>query len=114
MSYYAVTLTFFYHRDSRDYFSPTQSALPQTRYMAILNVLGPQRTRSDGMTEQWTAPMSPDRDTSHVAGLIRQLCGEIGFVEGTSIASLDDDLILLRSHLVDDMALAHVRNPKKG
>ncbi|EEY60986.1 uncharacterized protein PITG_01230 [Phytophthora infestans T30-4] len=42
------------------------------------------------------------------------LCEEIGFVEGTSIASLDDDMIRLRSHLVDDVGLTHVRNPKKG
>ncbi|EEY58236.1 uncharacterized protein PITG_00875 [Phytophthora infestans T30-4] len=47
LSYYAVTPTFFYHRDNRNYFPPAQSAMPQTRYMAILNALGAQRARSD-------------------------------------------------------------------
>lgn len=35
-------------------------------------------------------------------------------MERISIASLDDDLIRLRSQEVDELGLSHVRNPKKG
>ncbi|EEY61591.1 uncharacterized protein PITG_01914 [Phytophthora infestans T30-4] len=38
----------------------------------------------------------------------------IGFVSEVTIASLNDDLLRLRSQLVDGTGLAHLRNPKKG
>ncbi|OWZ00722.1 hypothetical protein PHMEG_00028027, partial [Phytophthora megakarya] len=62
----------------------------------------------------WTAPMAHDHDLAHATELVRRFCSEFGFVEGVSIASLNDDMIRLRSTLVDELGLAHVRNPKKG
>ncbi|KAE9164762.1 hypothetical protein PF005_g29888, partial [Phytophthora fragariae] len=45
---------------------------------------------------------------------LRHVCSEIGFINEVSIASLDDDLLRLRSSSVDDLGLTRIRNPKKG
>ncbi|KAE9259312.1 hypothetical protein PF008_g33398, partial [Phytophthora fragariae] len=45
---------------------------------------------------------------------LRHVCSEIGFINEVSIASLDDDLLRLRSNSVDDLGLTRIRNPKKG
>lgn len=58
--------------------------------------------------------MSHDREMARIAELVRRLGADIGFVERETIASLDDDMIRLRSTLVDDIGLTHTRNPKKG
>ncbi|GMF48235.1 unnamed protein product [Phytophthora fragariaefolia] len=44
---------------------------------------------------------------------MRRVCSDIGFVNGVSIASLDDDLLRLRSAKVDDLGLTRTRNPAK-
>ncbi|POM59145.1 hypothetical protein PHPALM_36113, partial [Phytophthora palmivora] len=95
-------------------YPPAQTCMQFKRYRSILAALGTTNRQETVGTNQWAAPFSPDRDTTYAAELIRRLCADIGFVSGTTIASLDDDLIRLRSASVDDIGLAHIRNPKKG
>ncbi|POM60120.1 hypothetical protein PHPALM_31061 [Phytophthora palmivora] len=62
----------------------------------------------------WAAPCEHDRHLSHAMRAVRRVCSEIGFVPQVSIASLDDDLLRLRSCSVDDLSLTRTRNPAKG
>ncbi|ETP13856.1 hypothetical protein F441_11139 [Phytophthora nicotianae CJ01A1] len=113
LSFYATSPSLFYSSNNNDEYPPAQTAMPQARYMAILNALS--KTQHAGNTDgQRVAPLTFDRDLVHVEDLVRRLCAEMGFVESETIASLDDDMIRLRSKAVDDIGLAHVRNPKKG
>ncbi|KAG1712845.1 hypothetical protein DVH05_000580 [Phytophthora capsici] len=114
LSFYHVTPSFFFDNANRQQYPAATSCMTFDRYRSILAALNTAcRPETDGLN-QWTAPFSPDRDTTYAAELIRRLCADIGFVPGTTIASLDDDLIRLRSASVDDVGLAHIRNPKKG
>eukprot|EP00644_Phytophthora_capsici_P013335 jgi/Phyca11/115778/e_gw1.29.308.1 len=114
LSFYHVTPSFFFDNANRKQYPSATSCMTFDRYRSILAALNTAcRPETDGLN-QWAAPFSPDRDTTYAAELIRRLCADIGFVPGTTIASLDDDLIRLRSASVDDVGLAHIRNPKKG
>ncbi|POM62939.1 LOW QUALITY PROTEIN: hypothetical protein PHPALM_27842 [Phytophthora palmivora] len=107
------TIMLFDKENSKQY-RPAQTCMQFKRYRSILAALGTTNRQETVGTNQWAAPFSPDRDTTYAAELIRRLCADIGFVSGATIASLDDDLIRLRSASVDDIGLAHIRNPKKG
>ncbi|EEY53753.1 uncharacterized protein PITG_20036 [Phytophthora infestans T30-4] len=114
LSVYGVAPDFFYDESHRALYPPAEEALPLPRYRAILAALSGNPFTKEGGSDQWTAPLTPDRDISYAYELARRLSADIGFVDGTTIASLDDDLIRLRSKAVDDIGLTHVRNPKKG
>ncbi|EEY60053.1 uncharacterized protein PITG_21091 [Phytophthora infestans T30-4] len=111
---YGVTPDFFYDESNRALYPPAEEALPLPRYRAILAALSGNPFTKEGGSDQWMAPFTPDRDISYAYELAQRLSADIGFVDGTTIASLDDDLIRLRSKTVDDIGLTHVRNPKKG
>ncbi|ETM55200.1 hypothetical protein F441_01613 [Phytophthora nicotianae CJ01A1] len=114
LSFYHVTPSFFFDNANRKQYPSATSCMTFDRYRSILAALNTTcRPETDG-SNQWAAPFSPDRDTTYAAELIRRLCADIGLISWTSIASLDDDLIRLRSASVDDVGLAHIRNPKKG
>ncbi|KAI9988402.1 hypothetical protein PInf_021805 [Phytophthora infestans] len=114
LSVIGVTPDFFYDESNRALYPPAEEALPLPRYHAILAALSGNPFTKEGGSDQWTAPLTPDRDISYAYELARRLSADIGFVDGTTIASLDDDLIRLRSKAVDDIGLTHVRSPKKG
>ncbi|KAE9066070.1 hypothetical protein PF005_g28721 [Phytophthora fragariae] len=113
LGFYSLTPTAFYDSANSDLLPPVLTAMPEKRYMVILNALGTS-TQRNGPAHRWSAPMAPDRNIASAMELLRRLCSEIGFVEGVSLASLDDDMMRLRSQSVDDLGLSHVRNPKKG
>ncbi|OWZ06177.1 LOW QUALITY PROTEIN: hypothetical protein PHMEG_00021605 [Phytophthora megakarya] len=114
LGFYSTTPGSFYNHANRTLYPSSHNVMSQARFMQILSALGKQRQRSSGSTAMWTAPMAHDRDLAYATELLRRLCSEFGSVEGVSISSLDDDMIRLRSTLVDESGLAHVRNPKKG
>ncbi|GMF18621.1 unnamed protein product [Phytophthora fragariaefolia] len=111
---YKITPDFFYDRRNIAEYPAGARVMGLARYRAILTALGKPSGLSDESTSTWTAPFSHNRDIELVAELIRRINRSIGFVDGVTLASLDDDLIRLRSSSVDNTGLAHVRNPKKG
>ncbi|KAE8912409.1 hypothetical protein PF010_g16960 [Phytophthora fragariae] len=113
LSFYSTTPTAFYTSENRDLYPPMWTAMPKPRYMQILQALSTSTQRTSGAENQWKAPLSHDREMARIAEIVRRLGADIGFVEPETIASLDDDMIRLRSTLVDDIGLAHTRNPKK-
>ncbi|GMF33941.1 unnamed protein product [Phytophthora fragariaefolia] len=114
LCFYNITPDFFYDKRNIVEYPAAARVMGLARYRAILTALGKPSGLSDESTSTWTALFSHDRDIDQVAELIRRISSSIGFVDGVTIASLDDDLIRLRSPCVDDTGLAHVRNPKKG
>ncbi|OWZ17712.1 hypothetical protein PHMEG_0008312 [Phytophthora megakarya] len=114
LSFYSTTPTAFFDRENSELYPPAWTSMPRSQYMAILTAMGKSSGISEDTENQWEAPLSYDRELTHIAELIRRQCAGIGFVERETIASLDDDMLRLRSTLVDDIGLAHVRNPKKG
>ncbi|POM81017.1 hypothetical protein PHPALM_1076 [Phytophthora palmivora] len=114
LSFYHATPPCFFDKENSKQYPPAQTCMQFKRYRSILAALGTTNRQETVGMNQWAAPFSPDRDTTYAAELIRRLCADIGFVSGTTIASLHDDLLRLRSASVDDIGLAHIRNPKKG
>ncbi|ETO85168.1 hypothetical protein, variant [Phytophthora nicotianae P1976] len=113
LSFYHATPEAFYDKFNLEQYPVAARVLPAARHRSILAALGEHQTRDD-RADRWTAPLSQELDIDHAAELVRRLCSDIGYVEGVTIASLDDDMIRLRSTAVDDIGLAHIRNPKKG
>lgn len=110
LSFYGVTPEFFYDLRNRAQYSPAKRTMALPRYQSILAALSTSPDdRGGGASNLWTAPFTPDHDLSHAAELVSRICADIGFVDGVTIASLDDDLIRLRSNAVDATGLARIR-----
>ncbi|KUF96203.1 hypothetical protein AM587_10001032 [Phytophthora nicotianae] len=114
LSFYGISPTTFYSKDYRGLYPPAKQAMRSRRYRSILNALGTKTGQIATSEEFWNAPFEADRSLSHAMDALRRVCSEIGFVSEVSIASLDDDLLRLRSRSVEDIGLTRVRNPKKG
>ena len=58
---------------------------------------------TEDLTETWTPPLTPNAHMQKAQDLdtVRQFCANFGVVLKTSILSLDDDLIRLRSKDVE-------------
>lgn len=64
LCFYSATPTSFYDSANRDLYPPVWTAMPQSRYMAILHALEAPNQRSC-RSDDWSALLSPDRDTAH-------------------------------------------------
>ncbi|KAF1790083.1 hypothetical protein GQ600_1563 [Phytophthora cactorum] len=110
--FYGVILTFFYDLHNCEQYPPAKGTMSFARYSSILAVMGAKSVKKqNNISNLWAPPFS---DTTHAAAIMQRLCADIGFVPGTTFASLDDDLIRLHSSSVYYFWLAHVRNPKHG
>ncbi|KAE9091210.1 hypothetical protein PF005_g31177 [Phytophthora fragariae] len=114
LSFYNFSPTKFFDPLTKAMFPPVKKAMKPRRYFALLTALGTQSGRHSGASESWNAPFEHDRQLAHAMDGMRRVCSDIGFVKGVSIASLDDDLLRLRSAKVDDLGLTRTRNPAKG
>ena len=67
------------------------------------------------ISETWCPPFSPNVKVQHAQEVIRTFCSKFGYVPKKSILSLDDDLLRLRSPVVEpSIGSSRIRNPKKG
>eukprot|EP00644_Phytophthora_capsici_P012908 jgi/Phyca11/101393/e_gw1.5.649.1 len=114
LAFYSVSPSNFYERSNKQYYPPVKSVMPSKRYFAILRAFGKPNAEDDVSSTNWRAPFQHDPNLSHAMDELRRLCSRFGFVSEVSIASLDDDLLRLRSSTVDDLGLTRTRNPKKG
>ncbi|ETO65432.1 hypothetical protein F444_17258 [Phytophthora nicotianae P1976] len=114
LCFYSISPTKFYAKENKKYYPPANKAMKRKRYYTLLNALGTPSAAISNTSDFWNAPFSPDRHLSQAMDAMRRVCSEIGFVNEVSIASLDDDLLRLRSKSVDDLGLTRTRNPAKG
>ncbi|ETN21040.1 hypothetical protein PPTG_01373 [Phytophthora nicotianae INRA-310] len=114
LAFYSVSPSNFYERSNKQYYPPVKSVMPSKRYFAILRAFGKPNAEDDVSSTHWKAPFQHDPNLSHAMDELCRLCSRFGFVSEVSIASLDDDLLRLRSSAVDDLGLNRTRNPKKG
>ncbi|KAG1705863.1 hypothetical protein DVH05_002427 [Phytophthora capsici] len=114
LCFYSISPTKFYANENKRYYPPANKAMKRKRYYTLLNALGTSSAAISTSSDFWNAPFSPDRHLSQAMDAMRRVCSEIGFVNEVSIASLDDDLLRLRSKSVDDLGLTRTRNPAKG
>ncbi|KAE9190862.1 hypothetical protein PF004_g21779 [Phytophthora fragariae] len=114
LSFSGITPDAFYSVKNAKYYPPAATVMPLSKYRSVLTALGNSNLQNGMDTSHWDAPFTSNRDISNSMEQIRRLCSDIAFVNEVTIASLDDDMLRLRSQLVNDIGLAHVRNPKKG
>eukprot|EP00644_Phytophthora_capsici_P007064 jgi/Phyca11/57946/gw1.22.311.1 len=114
LSFYGVTPEAFYKPSNATCYPAAATVMTQAKYRSILTALSAPPQQTSNSSAHWNSPFTINRDVSNTMEQIRRLCSDIGFVNEVTIASLDDDLLRLRSQLVDGTGLAHVRNPKKG
>ncbi|KAG1705956.1 hypothetical protein DVH05_002518 [Phytophthora capsici] len=114
LCFYSISQKKFYAKENERYYPPANKAMKRKRYYTLLNALGTSSAAIFTSSDFWNAPFSPDRHLSQAMDAMRRVCSEIGFVNEVSIASLDDDLLRLRSKSVDDIGLTRTRNPAKG
>ena len=84
------------------------------RYADALKALGKSSATYYDNYGNWTPPMQHDRILADVMERVCRNCADICFVERTTIPSLDDDLLRLRSTRACTFGLQHTNNPKKG
>jgi hypothetical protein len=116
LSYYTCTPGRFFDVENERMFPVVRHAtISQNRYFQMLAALGAPPSQTSGCClSTWVAPLDHARDIAGGMQLARGVCSAIGYVERLSILSLDDDLLRLRSSLIDAYGLAATNNPKKG
>ena len=116
LSYYTCTPGRYFDVDHQSMFPPVRHAtITKNRYQQMLGALGALPNQTSGCcTVSWLAPLNHSRDIAGGMQLARSVCSAIAYVEKVSILSLDDDLLRLRSSLIDAFGLAATNNPKKG
>jgi hypothetical protein len=113
LSIYGCSPGAFFDSENELIYMSSRSPISQIKYNAILHQLGKRDNKLSG-TDQWQSPFSNDGKVNSAMSVLRGRCVELGYVEGTTIISLDDDQLRLRSHKVDDHGFTRTRNPKKG
>jgi hypothetical protein len=115
LSFYTCTPGRFFDPQNVELYPSRSAGMTHARYAEVLKSLGSNTSADDNnSSEGWTAPLKHDRDIAGVFQLARTVCSAISYVEKVSILSMDDDLLRLRSVLVESFGLAHINNPKKG
>jgi hypothetical protein len=113
LSIYGCSPGAFFDPDIELVYMSSRSPISQVKYNAILHQLGKKKGKLSG-TDQWQSPFSNDGKINSAMTVLRARCVELGYIEGLTIVSLDDDQLCLRSHKVDDHGFIRTRNPKKG
>eukprot|EP00590_Aulacoseira_subarctica_P008761 CAMPEP_0172429160 /NCGR_PEP_ID=MMETSP1064-20121228/49375_1 /TAXON_ID=202472 /ORGANISM="Aulacoseira subarctica , Strain CCAP 1002/5" /LENGTH=278 /DNA_ID=CAMNT_0013174391 /DNA_START=234 /DNA_END=1067 /DNA_ORIENTATION=- len=115
LSCYGTTPTSFFSIDNRELYPAASRVMRHDRYAQVLKALSKsQMSYENVFTGCWNPPMQHERTLAKMMDMVRVLCAEIGYVKEKSILSLDDDLLRLRSKLVQSVGLSHTNNPAKG
>lgn len=99
----------FYDSLNKTMYPPVKSSMKSKRYFALLNARGAQSERIFSFSDSWNTPFECDRQLLHAMNVMCSVCSKIGFVNEISIVGLDDDLLRLRSSIVDDIGLTRTR-----
>jgi len=113
LSFYGITPTRFFDTANKELYPTQGRAMAANRYEAILRALS-KSSKSYVAYGNWNPPYEHERTLASMMEQVRVLCSEIAFVKEKSILSMDDDLLRLRSHLVQSTGLSHANNPAKG
>lgn len=115
LSFYTCTPGRFFDVANEKLYPSASAGLTKDRYYEILRAMGSNGTQSDNNSSaRWSEPLKHDRDLAGAMHLARTICSAISYVEKVSILSMDDDLLRLRSRLVESFGLSQINNPNKG
>ena len=114
LSFYIVSPTAFFAKHNRNAYQSSGLLLSHRRYADGLQALGKLSHTYSDLYGNWNPPMNHDRALAEVMEHVRRKCSDICFVPRTTIPSLDDDLLRLRSTRASQFGLQHTNNPKKG
>jgi hypothetical protein len=115
LSFYTCTPGKFFDVANERHYPSGTAGITKQRYHEILQAMGSQPTQSDNASSTgWSEPLKHDRDLAGAMQLARTICAAISYVQKVSVLSMDDDLLRLRSRLVESFGFAQINNPNKG
>lgn len=102
-------------------YNPIEEEMTLFRYKAILRAFGMHdepnvniRRRNQNNLMQWDPPFTPNHDLELAMSNFRTMIARIGFIPAITMACIDDDLLRMRSRLVQLFGFTQINNPAKG
>lgn len=112
VQYYRTSVSHMYDKEQRTFYN-FERLISEKKYHYIMRCLNNNRKKNpDNLT--WTPTVNRSNEIITLFELFGRNCSKIGFIIGTSMIALDDDLWRLRSKKVAGSSGMQINNPKKG